>query len=72
MTPKPKISLVVPCMNECATVGPFFERLQIAITQPYLCEFDFEFLFIDDGSTDSTLVDLVKEIQNQIRANTVA
>ena len=67
MTPKPKISLVVPCLNECATVGPFFKRVQIAITQPYLREFDFEFLFIDDGSTDSTLVDLVKESESDSR-----
>jgi len=47
------ISVVVPCYNEEAALGPFYRVLtDIAGKMDYVA---FEFLFIDDGSRDGTL-----------------
>jgi polyisoprenyl-phosphate glycosyltransferase len=46
------VSIVVPCYNEEAVIGAFLSRARaIASQQP---QYDFEFLFVDDGSTDGT------------------
>ncbi len=45
-----KLSLVVPCFNEAASVRPFWEAVQ-ALRLP--CE--LEYIFVDDGSKDETL-----------------
>jgi glycosyltransferase involved in cell wall biosynthesis len=46
------LSIVVPVLNECDNVGPMHTALfQMAATLP---ECEFEFLFVDDGSTDAT------------------
>ena len=54
---KPKISLIVPCWNEDKMVALFFAETSQAIKN---IEADFEFLFIDDGSTDDTYEALKK------------
>ena len=48
-----KISLIVPCYNEEESLQPFYEELVRVSTD--MAEYEFEFLFIDDGSRDKTL-----------------
>ncbi len=54
-----KISLVVPCYNEEEALPTLYAELQHVTAQ--MPEYDFEMLFIDDGSKDKTLR-LLKEI----------
>ena len=52
-----KLSLVVPCYNEAENVIPF----QDAVIQAFDgCGYDYEIIFIDDGSKDATLFNLRK------------
>ena len=48
-----KISLIVPCYNEEESLQPFYEELVRVSTD--MAEYEFEFLFVDDGSKDKTL-----------------
>ena len=50
------ISVIVPCFNESANIGPFYSALQAATKD---LGYNFELIFVDDGSTDDT----VKAIQ---------
>ena len=62
-----KISIVVPCFNE-ETALPFFYDAVTRISGE-MSFVDFEYLFIDDGSTDKTLL-LLKELaakDNRVR-----
>ncbi len=52
-----KLSLVVPCFNEAENVGPFQEAVIEAFRD---CGYDYEIVFIDDGSRDATLHNLRK------------
>ncbi len=48
-----KISLIIPCYNEEESISPFYDELcKVSLD---MSEYDFEFLFIDDGSKDNTL-----------------
>ena len=47
------ISIVVPAMNEQENILPFYEAVK-AVTDS-LPDFQWELLFVDDGSTDSTV-----------------
>ena len=52
-----KLSLVVPCYNEAENVAP----LQEAVIQAFQgCGYDYELVFINDGSRDATLHNLKK------------
>ena len=52
-----KLSLVVPCYNEAENVAAF----QDAAIQAFNgCGYDFEIVFVDDGSKDATLHELRK------------
>lgn len=55
----PAISLVVPCFNEEAAIPIFYEET-IKILDEKQGIKDLEFIFVDDGSTDSTLNQLRK------------
>ena len=48
-----KISLIVPCYNEEASLSAFYGELNTVSAS--MTEYEFEYLFIDDGSRDSTL-----------------
>ena len=50
-----KLSLIVPCYNEAENVG----RFQNAVMDVFNgCEYDYEIIYIDDGSKDATLHNL--------------
>jgi len=52
-----KLSLVVPCYNEAENVEAFQEAVILAFNG---CGFDYEIVFVDDGSKDATLYNLKK------------
>ena len=55
----PEISIVIPCFNEEEAIPIFYEEtLKVLKTMPLP---SFEFVFIDDGSSDRTL-EVLKEI----------
>lgn len=59
-----KLSLVIPCYNEGGNVKDFFEAAQKAFC---VCKYQYEFIFVDDGSTDGT-ADILKGLYKQYRA----
>ena len=48
-----KISVIVPCYNEEEVLPLFYEEVTRVAAQ--LSDYEFEFLFVDDGSRDKTL-----------------
>lgn len=48
------ISVVVPCYNEEPVLGKFYEAVN-GVSQAMADEVNFEFVFVDDGSSDGTL-----------------
>ena len=48
-----KISLIIPCYNEEESLPPLYAELQRVTSE--MSEYEFEFLFVDDGSKDKTL-----------------
>lgn len=57
-----KLSLIVPCYNEAENVGPFQEAVMTAFDG---CGYDYEIVFVDDGSKDATLHNLKKLFKAQ-------
>ena len=57
-----KISLIIPCYNEEASLALFYSEL-ISVKKE-LSNYEFEYLFIDDGSYDSTLSIIKNLAQN--------
>ena len=55
-SPSPELSIVVPAMNEQDNVGPLVEQVRQAIVETGI---DAELIVVDDGSTDSTLSELM-------------
>lgn len=47
----PRISIVVPAFNEETLLGPLVEEIHAHLDPP---GYDFEVVFVDDGSTDTT------------------
>ena len=52
-----KLSLVVPCYNEAENVAAFQDAVIAAFDG---CGYDYEIVFVDDGSKDATLHNLKK------------
>lgn len=52
-----KLSLVVPCYNEAENVAPFQQAVMAAFDG---CGYDYELVYINDGSKDATLHNLKK------------
>ena len=48
-----KISVVVPCYNEEKTIPIFYKEMNKVMDK--MKKLDFELIFVDDGSSDSTL-----------------
>ena len=48
-----KISLIIPCYNEEESLNPLYDELKrVTSSMP---DYDFEMIFVDDGSKDKTL-----------------
>lgn len=52
-----KLSLIVPCYNEAENIYAFHDAVVEAFQG---CEYEYEMVFIDDGSQDATLYNLKK------------
>lgn len=50
------VSIIVPVFNEELNIGPLLKRLV-----PILKNFSYEIIFVDDGSTDKTAVEIKKQ-----------
>ncbi len=57
-----KLSLVVPCYNEAENVAAFQDAVISAFDG---CSYDYEIVFVNDGSRDATLHNLKKLFQQQ-------
>ena len=57
-----KLSLVVPCYNEAENVAEFQEAVIAAFQD---CGYDYEIVFVDDGSRDATMFQLRKLFEAQ-------
>jgi len=56
----PQVSVVVPLLNEQDNIGPLYEQITQTLTDVY----DYEIIFVDDGSSDESfnvLANLQKE-----------
>ena len=62
-----RLSVVVPMMNERANVRPLVQWLRQALTP--VC--DWEAIFVDDGSTDGTGIELATQALNDERLKVV-
>ena len=51
MAQLPRISVVIPALNEAACLARLHQEL-ISVCDPL--PYDFEFIFVDDGSTDAS------------------
>jgi len=61
----PKISIVVPLLNEQDNIGPLYEQITQSLTDKY----DYETIFVDDGSSDNSF-NILSELQkadNRVR-----
>ena len=54
---KKMLSIVVPCCNEEDALPVFYAEIT-KIAKQMSSEVDFEFVFVDDGSTDKTLTEI--------------
>ena len=52
-----KLSLIVPCFNEAENVAPFQQAVMEAFRG---CGYDYEIIFVNDGSRDATFHNLKK------------
>ena len=57
-----KLSMIVPCYNEAENISLFQDAAIQAFSE---CGYDFELIFIDDGSTDATMHELKKAFSEQ-------
>lgn len=57
-----KLSLVVPCYNEAENVAMFQDAVIVAFDG---CGYDYEIIFVNDGSRDATLFNLKKLFAEQ-------
>ena len=55
-TMMPQISYIIPILNEQDNIVKTIHRIMTSVPSKY----EFEIIFIDDGSTDSTL-DILKQ-----------
>src|SRR5881394_308057 len=51
---KPLVSIVAPVYNEVTVLAAFVQRLQAAL-EALATVYDFEIIFVDDGSSDGSL-----------------
>ena len=54
----PEVSVVVPLLNEQDNIGPLYEQITETLTDVY----DYEIIFVDDGSSDNSF-DILAKLQ---------
>ena len=64
-----KISVVVPCYNEQESLPELFEKLEAAMRD---LKCDYEYIFVDDGSTDRTIAVLRLMRETSPRVNVIS
>ncbi len=64
-----KISVVIPCYNEQDALPELFQQLEAVMTE-LKCE--YEYVFVDDGSTDRTIAVLRALRQQSPRVNVIS
>ena len=66
-----KISIIIPVFNEEKNIQPLYVELSSTISK--LDNYDFEIIFINDGSTDQSLMELQKIDQqyNNLTGDTI-
>jgi glycosyltransferase involved in cell wall biosynthesis len=52
----PEVSVVVPLLNEQDNIGPLYEQITQTLTDKY----DYEIIFVDDGSSDESFAVLAR------------
>ncbi len=62
------ISIVAPCYNEGEAIDPFMTALKPILDK---MTFDYELLFVDDGSTDATRAQLEKLVEANPRVKAI-
>ena len=55
---KRELSIVIPIYNESETVDEFYARLVKVLKSQKSTDWNFSLIFVNDGSTDDTLVKL--------------
>lgn len=67
---KKVISIVVPCYNEEAVLGTWYDEMTRVAKE--MKEVDFEFVLVDDGSSDGTLTEIEKLVRKDSRVRFVS
>ncbi len=67
---KKVISIVVPCYNEEAVLGAWYDEMTRVAKE--MKEVDFEFVLVDDGSSDGTLTEIEKLVRKDSRVRFVS
>lgn len=57
-----QLSIIIPCFNEQESIPLFYQATQVVANQ--LPDYQFEYLFINDGSSDESLAQM-KQLQQQ-------
>ena len=60
---KEKLSIVVPCYNEEKVINVFYDRI-MKVVESFKENYNYELVFIDDGSKDNTFQEL-KKLRNK-------
>ena len=58
-----KISIIVPCYNEQEALPFFYKEISSVLQE---CEYDYELLFVNDGSRDETL-NILRQLAHMLR-----
>ena len=54
---KKKVTIIIPAYNEADNINPVFDKLEEVFQT---LNYDWDVIFVDDGSTDETLEVLIK------------
>lgn len=68
MNDRKHISILVPCHNEEQNIMPLWSELTAVTSQ--LDAYDWEYIFVDDGSRDNTL-EMLRQLRNEDRRITI-
>jgi hypothetical protein len=56
--PTPSVAAIIPLFDECASLDELHSRLTVVLRR--LCGDRYEIIFVDDGSTDGSAVELCR------------